>query len=295
MCRVTGDLNSLLRTRVELTDIAVVRQVALIPALLSHEYPPVMPFFLYGTSKEQHIEHILCRDENVQLGSSCVQLDFGPSTERIIGEIGSNTGYVVSFDDLRESAILPFGRGRSPDFFAPNRTFRVTLRLNGRGLEDVRQEGPLEDSFDDRDFVAQGSLTLGESVYVDYVHLNRDTIPRLCITPTEQLTRDLLLASVTNDYQKIVNDIGRVVSHESAHVAPDLEQHILAQAALPSQYSLGSSGTAQDATTASGRVHVSRFVLSHHCDTHSRKMKVRGGWKGMFDETVAACRNEGGH
>ena len=295
MCRITGDLNSLLRTQVELTDIVVVKRVELNPALLAREYPPVMLFFLYGTSKEQHIEHTLCRDENVQLSSSCVQLDFGPSTERIISEIDSNTEYVVSLDDLRESAMLPFGPGRRPDFFAPNRTFRVTLHLNGHGSDNARRERLLEDGFDDKDFVAQGSLTLGESVYVDYVHLNRDTVPRLCITPTEQLTRDLLLLSVTNDYQKIVDDIHRVVSHETAHTAPDLEEHILAQAALPSQYILGRSSDAQDTATTSGKVHVSRFVIPHHSDVHSRTLKVRGGWKGMFDETVAACRNGAGH
>ena len=250
-----------------------------------------MPFFLYGTSKEQHIEHLICGSDNVQLSSSCVQLDFGPSTERIISGISSDSKYLVVFDDIRENAMLPFGPGHSPDFFAPNRTFRVTLHLFARRPGVTGGANIPEDGFDEREAVAQGSLTLGDSVYVDYVHLNRDTVPRLCITPTEQLTRDLLLLSVTNDYQKIVDDIHRVVSHENAHTAPDLEEHILAQVALPPQYSLGRSSDVHDAKAASGSVQVSRFVIPHHYDAHSRKMKVRGGWKGMFDETVAACRN----
>lgn len=248
-----------------------------------------MPFFLYGTSKEQHIEHTLCRSENIQLNSSCVQLDFGPSTERIISDIGSNAGYFLTFDDLRESAILPFGPGHRPDFFAPNRTFRVTLHLSAHGLDAARRESLPEDSLDDRESVAQGSLTLGDSVYVDYVHINRDSVPRLCITPTEQLTRDLLLVSVTNDYQKIVDDILRVVSHDNAHAAPDLEEHILAQAVLPTQYILGRAVDGQDTAAASSSVHLSRFVVSHLSDVYSRQLKVRGGWKGMFDEMVAAC------
>lgn len=291
MYRVAGDLSSLLRTQVELTDIVVIEHVKFVPAPVARGYPSVMPFFLYGTSKEQHIEHALCGNENVQLNSSCVQLDFGPSTERIVSAISSSAGYLLTFDDLRESAMLPFGPGHCPDFFAPNRTFRVTLHLCARGLDAARRESLPEDSLDDRESVAQGTLTLGESVYIDYMHVNRDTVPRLCITPTEQLTRDMLLLSVTNDYQKIVDDIHRVVSHDTAHAAPDLEEHILAQTALPTQYTLGRADDAQDTVAPSNSVHLSRFVIPYHSDAHSRRMKVRGGWKGMFDDMVAACRN----
>ncbi|KAH9842546.1 uncharacterized protein C8Q71DRAFT_699191 [Rhodofomes roseus] len=293
---VAGDLNSLSKTRVGLTDITVVKHIKLSPSALADDYPPLMPFFLYGSPKEQHIDHVLLKNDNVQLSSSRVELDFGPSAERIRKEIGSGTGFILTFDDLREHAMQPFGRRHKPDFFAPNRTFRVSLHMDpftSHGLEAVDMH-QLFDHLQLEKPTAQGTITLGESVYLDYAHLNRDTVPRLCITPTEQLTRDQLLLSVTKDYQKIVDDIVRIVSHESAAAAPDIDEHILARAALPTKYALGKSGEGPGhaGPSAAGKVHLSRFTVSHLSDVHSRQLMVRTGWKDMFDETVANCRSE---
>ncbi|KZT73992.1 hypothetical protein DAEQUDRAFT_720836 [Daedalea quercina L-15889] len=282
--------NTLYRTQVELMDIIILKHVELHPNPLHSGYPHVMIFFLYGTPKEQHIDHMLLTKDNVQLSSSCVQLDFGPSTERILSEIGSKSALMLVFDDLREHEMQPFGGRHKPDFFAPNRTFRVTLRMDpcleyGPAALNMRlHESEIGEP------VAQGTITLGESVYVDYVHLNRDTVPQLCITPMEQLTRDQLLLSVTNDYQRIVDDLVRIVSHESAGVAPDIEEHILARAALPSKYSLGKASDSQETGTAPSKVHVSRFTIPHPSDAYSRQMTVRNGWKDMFDARVADCR-----
>jgi len=290
---VSGDLNSFSRSRVELTEITVVKYTKLAPSALADNYPPVMPFFLYGSSKEQHIEHVLLKNDNVQLNCSRVELDFGPSTERILNEIGSSTAFVLTFDDLRERAMQPFGGGHKPDFFAPSRTFQVSLHMDpcaSQGLDAVDMH-QLFDHLRLESPVAQGTITLGESAYVDFAHLNRDTVPQLCITPTEQLTRDQLLSSVKNDYQKIVDNISRVVANENTTIAPDIEEHILARATLPSKYSLGRFGDAQNGPAIDSKVHVSRFTVPHPSDDHSRQMMVRTGWKDMFDETVANCRS----
>lgn len=272
----------------ELSEITVIKHVSLRPRSLHKEYPPLMPFFLYGTANELHIDHILLKSPNMQL--SCGNVELHP--KGIEKAIDLRNGAIVTFNGMREYAMQPFKRGRHFDYFTPRRTFAIDIYadpFNGQhGVESIAV-GTLFDKLDLTRPIATGTLTLGNNVYIDNSHINRDTVPELSITPREQLTRDELLLSVSDDYQKITDDIKRVVSHRSALTAPDIGEHILRNASLPSKYTLRHARDAGEFSEQSGgqpAVDLSRFAMQGPSDEQSRTMAVRKGWKDAFDQAL---------
>ncbi|KAL8803493.1 MAG: hypothetical protein Q9223_006140, partial [Gallowayella weberi] len=63
-----------------------------------------MPFYLYGTPENIHIDHMLLRAPNIQLSASNITLDVFPP-------IPANTlkaGCILFADEVPESAMQPF-------------------------------------------------------------------------------------------------------------------------------------------------------------------------------------------
>ncbi|KZS99831.1 uncharacterized protein LAESUDRAFT_667508 [Laetiporus sulphureus 93-53] len=279
---INAEKNGLSLTNVELNNITVIKHTSLAPRHLGQKYPPLMPFFLYGNDKQQHIDHVLLKNPNAQLSAPSVVLQVDPMS--INAEL--REGDIVILNDIREVATQPYGRSHHPDFFAPGRTFDISIYTDPfrdqHGIEPLHIH-TLFDKLDLDQPKARGKLTLGNSVYVDDMHLNRDTVPELCITPKEQLTRDQLLLSVTEDYQTITEDITRVSSHSNALAAPDIEQHFLQMSYLPEKYALQRTSSLVEAAEA---VHVSRFAMRQPSDGYSRVMAMRQGWKDAFNKAL---------
>ncbi|THH16889.1 hypothetical protein EW146_g3821 [Bondarzewia mesenterica] len=69
-----------------------------------HAYPNEMPFYLYGSSKEYHIDHVLGSAPNAQLSASGVTLDVTPALD-------DSKKYTFTFDREIEWAMQPFTEG----------------------------------------------------------------------------------------------------------------------------------------------------------------------------------------
>jgi hypothetical protein len=141
-----------------------------------------MPFILYGTSREYHIDHILGSAPNAQLTASGVTLDVMPPLE-------DSKKYTLTFDKQVEWAMQPFTSRLPLAFFKPNATFAVTVRESSSAN------------------VSTGTLTLSQNagdIFVDYEHLNEEiaadiyvTVPKDSNKSEQQIKRDINIISET--------------------------------------------------------------------------------------------------
>lgn len=155
---------------------------------LASSYPTGrMPFYLYGSSGEHHIDHALLTSPNIQLSAGDVQLDIKDSSS-----LSSDGGrpLVLMLDNIREEQMQPFPSKNSvlaslPDFFfRPGKEFEVSIwedpTPGGNDAEstlDAWEELGRDGSEDG--LVGRGKMVLGESVFVDAENLNFDPYKRV--------------------------------------------------------------------------------------------------------------------
>lgn len=128
-----------------------------------------MPFYVYGTPEEQHIEHMLLRAPNAQITLESVKLDIVPAlTPEQLAR-----GAILHID-RPERALQPPSADNDPkNMFKPGRKFKVVIvedtnpaEARGPGLAKAGKQ------------LAQGTVELGKSLYVDWTTLNtQDFIP----------------------------------------------------------------------------------------------------------------------
>ncbi|KAL0575884.1 hypothetical protein V5O48_006084 [Marasmius crinis-equi] len=88
---------------------------------LNESYPQGgMPFYLFGTSAETHIDHHLVLSPNVHLTAS--QVRFDPRPEKPFEEL-----MIATLDEQREDIMQPFSANHKPAFFAPNAKLKVSV------------------------------------------------------------------------------------------------------------------------------------------------------------------------
>ncbi|KAL9040357.1 MAG: hypothetical protein Q9214_004515 [Letrouitia sp. 1 TL-2023] len=153
-----------------LSNINVVVQKSLANNALSPNYPVQMPFYLYGTLEQQHIDHLLLVAPNVQLNSDQVTLDL----ERPLTKEELAVGVIAIFSRIYEQSLQPLQNldGKQADHtkyyaqglnFAPEETFNVSIF---KDLTEVNQK--------DRTPLTNGKITLGVSVWADDEMLNEN-------------------------------------------------------------------------------------------------------------------------
>jgi hypothetical protein len=122
-----------------------------------------MPFYIHGTQKEQHIEHMLVRAPNAQIAADQVTLKLDrPLTDEQLAH------GVIGHINRPERALQPPSRLNDPNrMFRPGTSFSVTIfedkhpvDAHGPGLEVGGTQ------------LAKGTLTLGKAVYTDWRVLN---------------------------------------------------------------------------------------------------------------------------
>ncbi|THH16278.1 hypothetical protein EW146_g4346 [Bondarzewia mesenterica] len=90
---------------VEVTNIEVVKYRPLDTKHLAVDYPDsIMPFYLYGTPDEQHIDHMLLRAPNIQLSAANVAL----STDPVLISDDLQKGLILYAEGLHERSMQPF-------------------------------------------------------------------------------------------------------------------------------------------------------------------------------------------
>lgn len=148
----------------EVSNIHIVRRRPLESTLLDSKYPSNMPFYLYGSKDQMHIDHILMCSPNVQLSADQVKLDIQLDSGEFDIDAELEDGVIAVLEDVREAVMQPFGAGHDPAFFKPNRTFRVSLH----------RDPDVCNVFSGPSILARGTITLGASVYKDFDKINRD-------------------------------------------------------------------------------------------------------------------------
>ena len=139
-------------------------------------YPTEMPFTLYGSPEEWHIDHILENAPNAQLTASGVTLNVAPALD-------GSKNYIVTFNKQIEWGMQPFTCRQPPKFFKPDTTFAITVRET------------------DSQSVSTGTLTLSQNageVFVNYCNLNEEiaadiyvTVPKDSNIPEQQIKPDI--------------------------------------------------------------------------------------------------------
>ena len=87
----------------EVTNIQVIVDEPLTSNALDASYPTMMPFYLYGTPQQQHIDHLLRVFPNQQLNSDRISLRLSSN----LTEEELSTGVVAIFHHMGERSMQP--------------------------------------------------------------------------------------------------------------------------------------------------------------------------------------------
>ncbi|KAK1235938.1 hypothetical protein PQX77_000825 [Marasmius sp. AFHP31] len=141
---------------------------------LDKAYPGQMPFYVFGTQNEVHIDHVLLHGPNAHLSAGQVKLDL----DQPLPELSQKPLY-LTLDEQFEEMMQPFDAGHQPDFFKPGATLKVSVYDGDRP--------PTESSA----AVARGTVTLpaeAGKLFVDYTVLNLPAASEIFISPRPSST-----------------------------------------------------------------------------------------------------------
>ncbi|CAG8798664.1 13954_t:CDS:2, partial [Dentiscutata erythropus] len=134
------------KTDVKVKNIKVIKKCGLQTRYLDDNYPKDhMPFYLYSTENELHIDHLLVKSPNIQLSADWVK--FKIQTGFPV-KIQWENGVLAYFTDIREVTIQPFPAVNSVDnpepdfFFQPDRKYKVELYEDKLNLTDISGISP---------------------------------------------------------------------------------------------------------------------------------------------------------
>ncbi|CAG8685749.1 2721_t:CDS:2, partial [Funneliformis mosseae] len=168
----------------QVTNVRVLKKRHLATAFQDVNYPvDYMPFYIYGTKQELHIDHMLLKSPSIQLSADNVELIL---TSGELTSTQRENGVIVHFTEVREIALQPFPEIKpypqtetTPPltfFFQHDRTFQVELYNDP--MPDPYQSGPGLDNFDKKNPIAKGTIKLPSKdkgcLYIDSYMVNKD-------------------------------------------------------------------------------------------------------------------------
>ena len=137
-----------------------------------------MPFYLYGSQNEVNIDHILVRSPNIQLSAN-VKIE---TADTIPADVLAH-GAILFAKGIEEAAMQPFPATEdnalaheSDFFFRPGQKFEVQVFEDRKGPDEA---GPGLVDVKGAKALAEGTMTLGQDVYVDAYALNKDPFERV--------------------------------------------------------------------------------------------------------------------
>ena len=148
---------------IEVTITTVVKNRPLNSRWRDQAYPAsYTPFYLYGTTAEQHIDHMLLRAPNAQIASDLITLNCTPALTA--DQLASG---VIVYLDRPEAAMQPFTDATVAALFKPNASFNVSVYTD---VNASRAHGPGLSEGGTR--ISLGTLTLGKAMFYDSNRLN---------------------------------------------------------------------------------------------------------------------------
>ena len=158
---------------VEVTNVKIVKRRSLDSEDFDSSYPALMPFYLYGTREQPHIDHMLLLAPNIQLSAGSVELELKDGTSLTDDELVK--GVIAVATNVREKSMQPFPIMKSsevPDSFWFKQGFKMDVKI---------YRDPFPTSTTDRinmdevkELLEEGTITILGDVYVDSDKLNGD-------------------------------------------------------------------------------------------------------------------------
>ncbi|KAF8887664.1 pyridoxal phosphate-dependent transferase [Gymnopilus junonius] len=158
-----------LAKEVELSNIRVIVNRSIGPSHLDSSYPAFMHFYLYGTTSQQHLDHMLLRTPNTQFAAGRVILDLDEHIS-LMARDGLLSGLIAVADNVYEEAMQPFNADHEPTFFKSGRIFRISI-YEDPNAPDKPGPGLLNDLGSP---IVTGTATLSSSIYIDYTLVNQE-------------------------------------------------------------------------------------------------------------------------
>jgi hypothetical protein len=167
----------------EVTNIRVIKNRSLCSRHLDIAYPSRMPFYLYSTGQEIHIDHVLLQAPNSQLsaGEVTVELVEGSKSAFISG---LNGGLIAVADTLPEHLMQPFTSDRLKHFFHPGAKLDVSVYPDQKGAHS-QGPGGLCAQLGER--IARATITLGANTFIDEYLINLDAPVVMSQSPKKRL------------------------------------------------------------------------------------------------------------
>lgn len=135
-----------------------------------------MPFYVYGTPEETHIDHMLLCAPNIQLSADKVTFD--PPLPGLKEEL--EKGAILYVNEVSEVSMQPFvmlpsatGLSESNFFFRQGASFNVTIYKDTHEAESM---GPGLSAVNTDLELISAKMTLTNNVYVDKDWVNSDPL-----------------------------------------------------------------------------------------------------------------------
>src|SRR5258708_25235042 len=128
-----------------------------------------MPFYLYGSEQEMHIDHVLVQAPNAQLSAGEVYFELIEGSESAIAE-GLRDGVIAVADALPEHLMQPFTSDRLDTFFHPGTKLDVSIYPD----EEAAQSKGHDLCDNSGEPIARARITLGDNTFVDEQMINLD-------------------------------------------------------------------------------------------------------------------------
>ena len=142
-----------------------------------------MPFYLYSTGREMHVDHVLVQAPNAQLSAGEVTVELIEGSESAF-TAGLKDGLIAVADTLPEHLMQPFTSKRLGSFFHPGAKLVVTAYLD-RNAAQSQRPGLCEELGDP---IARATITLGNNTFVDEYMINLDAPIVMSQAPKKSMT-----------------------------------------------------------------------------------------------------------
>ncbi|KAH9003900.1 pyridoxal phosphate-dependent transferase [Lactarius hatsudake] len=152
--------------------ISVLKYRPLSSRYLDPTYPSKMPFYLYGTAREMHIDHVLLRVPNAQLSAGEVIVELLPvEGDQSAFVAGLKDGLIAVADAIPEFLMQPLSANSLKSFFHPGAKLTVSIHHDRNA---ARSQGPgLCDQLGDP--ITRGTITLADNTFTDAYMINVGT------------------------------------------------------------------------------------------------------------------------
>ena len=154
-----------------ISNVKIIKKRSLDTEDLDSTYPALMPFYLYGTQEQRHIDHVLLLAPNIQLTANKVTLETNPplSAEDLA------QGVIAVATNVHERTMQPFPEnkdlaGINNFFFSEGGVLQVKVYRDPFPASTM-DPIPIDEV---TELITEGTITLGSELYIDSDMLNAD-------------------------------------------------------------------------------------------------------------------------